>query len=71
MSGTPRRRELTDPDWLSVTAVAIKLDVSTWQVRKWLEADKFDEIVVFSPRLLRISVAAVDRFIAKNIKRAS
>ena len=57
----PRREE-----WLTVKAVAGKLSVSTWQVRKWLEAGQFDEIVVFSKKLTRISQGSYDRFVAKN-----
>lgn len=60
------RRPLVDPDWLSVREVARRLSVSTWQVRKWLDADQFDEVVVFSPKLTRIAVGAYDRFVAKN-----
>lgn len=59
-----------DPDWLSVQDVAKKLSVSSWQVRKWIEAGQFDEIVVFSKRLTRISRPAYDRFVAK-MQRAS
>ena len=64
--GGTQRRELSDPDWLTVRAVSERLSVSTWQVRKWLEAGQFDEIVVFSPKLTRISKGAYDRFVAKN-----
>lgn len=66
MRGTRQRRELTDPDWFTVREIAARLSVSTWQVRKWLEAGQFDEIVVFSPKLTRISRGAYDRFVAKN-----
>lgn len=53
-------------DWLTVKAIAGKLSVSTWQVRKWLENGEFDEIAVFSKKLTRISRGAYDRFVAKN-----
>jgi DNA-directed RNA polymerase delta subunit len=53
-------------DWLSIREVAHRLSVSTWQVRKWLDADQFDEIAVFSKKLTRISKGAYDRFVAKN-----
>ena len=66
MRGSHQRRELTDPDWFTVREIAARLSVSTWQVRKWLEAGQFDEIVVFSPKLTRISRGAYDRFVAKN-----
>lgn len=62
MSPDPR----DDPDWLTVKAVSERLSVSTWQVRKWLEAGQFDEIVVFSKKLTRISKGAYNRFVAKN-----
>lgn len=55
-----------EAEWLSPRAVAGKLSVSTWQVRKWIEAGQFDEIVVFSKKLTRISQGAYDRFVAKN-----
>lgn len=61
---TPRPED--DPDWLSIRTVAVRLSVSPWQVRKWLEAGQFDEVVVFSPKLTRISKGAYDRFVAKN-----
>lgn len=54
------------PDWLSIREVAEKLSVSSWQVKKWIEAGQFDEIVVFSRKLTRISRGAYDRFVAKN-----
>ena len=60
------RRELTDPDWLSPRAVAGLLSVSVWQVRKWLECGQFDETVVFSKKLTRISRGSYQRFCAKN-----
>lgn len=62
--GRPRRP--VDPDWLSVREVAQRLDISTWQVRKWISAGQFDEIVTFSKKLTRISKGAYDRFVAKN-----
>lgn len=65
MSETPHRRQLIDPDWLTVRAVASKLSVSERQVRKWIAAGQFDEIVAFSTRLTRISQASFARFIAK------
>ena len=61
-----RRQVLYDPDWLSPRTIARKLEVSTWQVRKWIEAGQFDEIAVLGPKLTRISKAAYDRFVAKN-----
>lgn len=57
-----------DPDWLPVKDVATRLSVSTWQVRKWIECGQFDEIVVFSRKLTRISRRSYDRFVAKNRK---
>ena len=61
-----RREERLSPDWLSPRAVAGKLSVSCWQVRKWMESGQFDEIVVFSKKLTRISRGSYDRFVAKN-----
>lgn len=61
-----RKRELTDPDWLSIRDVAKRLSVSSWQVRKWVEAGQFDEIAVFSPRLTRISLESYQRFVKKT-----
>lgn len=55
-----------DPDWLSMREVARRLSVSDWQVRQWVECGQFDEIVVFSKKLTRISVASYQRFIEKN-----
>lgn len=66
MRVTTIRRELHDPDWLTVREVARLLSVSRWQVRQWMETDQFDEIVVFSERLTRISRGAYDRFVAKQ-----
>lgn len=60
-----------DPDWLSVSDVARRLSVSSWQVRKWIDSGQFDEIVVFSKRLTRISHAAYLRFVQKNQEAAS
>lgn len=65
-----RSEEALSEDWLSVAQVALRLSVSRWQVRKWIEAGQFDEIVVFSKRLTRISRPAYDRFVAK-MQRAS
>ena len=64
--GGAQRRELTDPDWLSPRSVSLRLDVSQWQVKKWLENGQFDEVVIFSKKLTRISRGAVERFVAKN-----
>lgn len=60
-----------DPDWLTVRDVAHRLSVSQWQVRKWIEAGQFDEIVVFSKRLTRISRAAYLRFVEKYPRRVA
>lgn len=65
-----RAVDAASEDWLSVAQVAVRLSVSPWQVRKWIEAGQFDEIVVFSKRLTRISRPAYDRFVAK-MQRAS
>lgn len=65
MRGTTQRTELTDPDWLTVREVAARLSVSRQQVRKWIQAGQFDEIVVFSVRLTRISRGAYERFVQK------
>ena len=65
MRGTTQRSQLTDPDWLTVRSIADRLSVSQSQVRKWMESGLFDEIVVFSPRLTRISKASFDRFMQK------
>jgi hypothetical protein len=56
----------TDPDWLSIRDVAQRLSVSQWQVRKWIECGQFDEIVVFSKKLTRISLASYQRFVEKS-----
>jgi excisionase family DNA binding protein len=53
-------------DWLSIREVAHRLSVSTWQVRKWLDAGQFDEIAVLGKRLIRISRGSYERFVAKN-----
>jgi len=53
-----------------VAQVALRLSVSSWQVRKWIENGQFDEIAVFSKRLTRISRPAYDRFVSK-MRRAS
>jgi transposase-like protein len=58
--------ERHDPDWLSVRDVARRLSVNPKQVRKWIQAGQFDEIVVFSTRLTRISLAAYQRFVEKS-----
>lgn len=60
-----RRAVLYDPDWLTVRAVAERLSVSQWQVRKWMQAGQFDEIAVLSPRLTRISRASYERFVTR------
>lgn len=64
--GLHRVQPSTDPDWLTVRQVALKLSVSSRQVRKWLACGQFDEIAVFSKRLTRISLAAYQRFVEKN-----
>jgi transposase-like protein len=56
---------MSDPDWLSVREVARRLSVNQKQVRKWIAEGQFDEIVVFSPRVTRISLGAYQRFIEK------
>ncbi len=56
----------SESDWLSVSEVAKRLSVSKSQVRKWIAAGLFDEIVVFSPRLTRISRSSFDRFMKKS-----
>jgi len=61
-----RPKLLDDPDWLSIKEVAAKLSVSSRQVRKWMLAGKFDEIVVFSERVTRISLASYLRFVEKS-----
>ena len=61
-----QRKELYDPDWLTVRAIAEKLSVSERQVRKWVAAKQFDEIKSFGPRLVRISRASYERFVAKS-----
>lgn len=53
-------------EWLTVKAVADRLSVSRWQVRKWMDAGQFDEIAVFGKKLTRISTGAYDRFVEKN-----
>jgi excisionase family DNA binding protein len=58
------------PDWLTVRDVAERLSTSQKQVRKWIKAGQFDEIAVFSPRMLRISRGAYERFVAKNTAAA-
>jgi excisionase family DNA binding protein len=60
-----------DPDWLTIREVARRLSVSQWQVRKWIEAGQFDEIVVFSKRLTRISHGAYLRFVEKYPRRVA
>ena len=73
MTEDPARKALEEADkaeWLTVPDVALRLSVSTWQVRKWLVLGQFDEIAVFSRKLTRISRASYDRFVAKN-RRAS
>lgn len=58
-------------DWLSVGTIAQRLEVSTWQVRKWIDAGQFDEIAVFSRKLTRVSKAAYDRFVDKNRRESA
>lgn len=65
MSSEPRE------DWLSIKDVACRLSVSTWQVRKWIDCAQFDEVVVFSKKLTRISLASYQRFVEKNRSAAS
>lgn len=57
---------MSDPEWLTIRDVAARLSVSQKQVRKWITAGQFDEIVVFSPRLTRISLASYQRFLEKS-----
>lgn len=61
-----RAEEALSEAWLSVAQVALRLSVSSWQVRKWIENGQFDEIAVFSKRLTRISAPAFQRFVEKN-----
>lgn len=57
---------MLDPDWLTVREVAHRLSVHPRQVRKWIRAGLFDEIVVFGPRKTRISLASYRRFVDNN-----
>lgn len=57
---------MSDPEWLSVRDVAGRLSVNPKQIRKWIREGQFDEIVVFSQRLLRISRASYERFVEKS-----
>lgn len=57
---------MSDPEWLSVRDVAHRLSVNPKQVRKWIREGQFDEIVVFSKRLTRISLASYQRFVDKS-----
>jgi hypothetical protein len=63
------QEEAAGEEWLSIARVALKLSVSTWQVRKWLEAGQFDEIAVFSKRVTRISRPSFERFVARGLAR--
>ena len=63
--------EVSDPDWLTIREVARRLSVSQWQVRKWIEGGQFDEIVVFSKRLTRISLGSYLRFVEKYPRRVA
>lgn len=71
MRGTHQRRELSDPEWLTVRAVAEKLSVTTRQVRKWIAAEQFDEVKRFSRKLVRISRGSYDRFVAKERRESA
>ena len=62
---------MSDPDWLTIREVARRLSVSQWQVRKWIEGGQFDEIVVFSKRLTRISLGSYLRFVEKYPRRVA
>ena len=53
-------------EWLPIRTVASKLAVSHRLVRKWIHAGQFDEVAVFSPRVIRISVASYQRFVKKS-----
>lgn len=71
MRRTAQRRELSDPDWFTVRAVAEKLSVSPRQVRKWMAAGQFDEVKRFSRKLVRISRGSYDRFVAKERRESA
>lgn len=60
-----------DADWLTIRDVAGRLSVSQWQVRKWVACGQFDEIVVFSRKLTRISLGAYHRFVAKSREKTA
>src|SRR5688572_21778024 len=66
--GLRRRPSVTthDADWLTVREVARRLSVHPKQIRKWVREGQFDEIAVFSQRLLRISRASYERFVKKS-----
>ena len=53
-------------EWLSIQTVAERLSVTHRLVRKWIHAGQFDEVAVFSPRVIRISVASYQRFVKKS-----
>lgn len=57
--------------WLSVRQIAERLAVSRSQVRKWLDADQFDEVVVFSRRCQRVSEASYQRFVTKYRRKTA
>ena len=61
----------SDPDWLSVRLVAMRLSVSQRQVRKWITAGQFDEVRTFGPKLMRVSRASYHRFVESSGKDAS
>jgi excisionase family DNA binding protein len=62
---TEPARVPTDPDWLTIREVARRLSVTPKQIRKWIESGQFDEVVVFSKRVTRISLEAYQRFVQK------
>jgi excisionase family DNA binding protein len=57
--------------WLSVRQIAERLGVSRSQVRKWLDNNQFDEVVVFSRRCQRVSEASYQRFVTKYRRKTA
>lgn len=54
------------PDWLSIRDVAEKLSVSSWQVKKWIEAGQFDGVTRPSQKRCLIPAPSVVAFVTRH-----
>lgn len=55
-----------DPEWLTVAEIARRLSCSRMQVWKYIHNDQFDDVRKFSPRVVRVSHASYQRFVAQK-----